>query len=198
MIFGLNSVEAKSSKVWIAAGTFTPLYGFGKKEKTEYRVAPFFLDLYPVTRRDFFLFLKKNPAWQKGKVDLLYADESYLKEFELNRLPRSPVVYVSWFAAEAYCRAQGGRLPTVLEWERCQKNESRIEVALFECLEGDEDVWSFYGQSRVAEGSPSRVQYYWAARKLAQQLQGRDRELAALIDFHRRPASEFEVFRRRS
>jgi formylglycine-generating enzyme required for sulfatase activity len=27
------------------------------------------------------------------------------------------VVYVSWFAARAYCAAHGGRLPTVAEWE---------------------------------------------------------------------------------
>src|SRR5690606_23882512 len=30
---------------------------------------------------------------------------------------RRPVVNVSWFAASAYCKAQGKRLPTIREWE---------------------------------------------------------------------------------
>jgi formylglycine-generating enzyme required for sulfatase activity len=32
-------------------------------------------------------------------------------------LPEQPVTWVSWFAAEAYCRAQNARLPTWNEWE---------------------------------------------------------------------------------
>ncbi len=81
------------------------------------------------------------------------------------------------------------------EWDWCVKNEAAIEAALVACLAGDEDVWSFYGESRAGSGSPSRLQYYWAAKKLQT---GHIPELGKanpLIRLHERPASEFVEFR---
>lgn len=80
------------------------------------------------------------------------------------------------------------------EWEWCLANEAAIERALVECLAGDEDVWSFYGESRAARGSPSRIQYYWAARKLAEELAKLGFELRFLLEFHGRPARSFKAF----
>jgi formylglycine-generating enzyme required for sulfatase activity len=52
----------------------------------------------------------------------LFADELYLAHWAGpeslgTARPAGPVVRVSWFAARAYCAAQGGRLPLEREWE---------------------------------------------------------------------------------
>ncbi|WP_141735103.1 formylglycine-generating enzyme family protein [Oligoflexus tunisiensis] len=86
-------------------------------------VAAFAIDRTPVTNRQFLQFVQQNPSWQRNKVSRLFADPSYLNHWVDERTPgprapdASPVVHVSWFAARAYCRAQGKRLPTTYEWE---------------------------------------------------------------------------------
>lgn len=83
--------------------------------------------------------------------------------------------------------------PQEMMW--CDENEAKIEASLLSCLKGDENVWSFYGEDRVAPGSPSRTQYYWAARKIKSWLDslgGNYRKL--LIEAHGWPADEFEIF----
>jgi hypothetical protein len=81
------------------------------------------------------------------------------------------------------------------EWDWCVKNEAAIEAALVTCLAGDEDVWSFYGESRAGRGSPSRLQYYWAAKKLRRELGDGLGKAESLLRLHERPSSDFPIFR---
>ena len=120
----ISTNAAATEMVKIEGGSYRPLYL--KKDTTLIKVKPFQLDKYPVTNAEFAEFVKNHPQWQKGKVSSKQAEPSYLKHWIKNGshsyAPKAselkqPVTNVSWFAANAYCVAQGKRLPTINEWE---------------------------------------------------------------------------------
>lgn len=102
----------------VPAGRYRPLLVTAEPEVA---VRAFRLDAVPVTRGDFLAFVTAQPEWRRSAAAPLFVGEDYLAGWagdlepggELDR----PVTEVSWFAARAYCRAQGGRLPTTDEWE---------------------------------------------------------------------------------
>ncbi len=98
----------------IPQGRFAPLYGIEKDQK-DFLVKAFQLDAYPITVLEFKQFIKGHPEWSKEKIAPLYADKNYLSPTK--DINQSPVVYVSWFSANAYCESKKGRLPSTLEWE---------------------------------------------------------------------------------
>lgn len=85
------------------------------------KLAAFELQSAPVTNGDFLRFVRAHPQWSKAGVPKLFADEGYLKQWKNADAggvdPMQPVVNVSWFAAVAYCEANGARLPSWHEWE---------------------------------------------------------------------------------
>ena len=85
-------------------------------------VRDFMLDVHPVTNAEFAAFVAQHPQWRRGRVPSVFADSSYLMHWTTPEAPAAgtglqPVTQVSWFAAEAYCEADGARLPTWHEWE---------------------------------------------------------------------------------
>lgn len=119
--FKLNSISDDKKMAKIEAGTYKAF--FGKDSTQNVKVSTFYLDESPVTNSEYLKFLKANPQWTKSKVKRVFADSSYLhqwkSDFEIpeNANPDAPVTNVSWFAAEAYAKSVGKRLPTLDEWE---------------------------------------------------------------------------------
>ncbi len=114
--------EAPAGMVKIAGGSYKPLFG---KTTALRGVAAFALDITQVTNAEFLAFVTEHPEWRRSQVKRVFADASYLKHWEgdldlgpqSDQLKDAPVTAVSWFAARAYLKTKGLRLPTTDEWE---------------------------------------------------------------------------------
>jgi formylglycine-generating enzyme required for sulfatase activity len=116
----LAVAEAPAGMALVPAGTYAAFYPV--KGEQPLQVAAFWLDERPVTNAEFLAFVRAHERWQRSKVGGLFADDAYLSNWagDLDLGPAGaaqPVTFVSWFAASAYCRSVGKRLPTEAEWE---------------------------------------------------------------------------------
>ena len=84
-------------------------------------VSDFHLDRNLVTNAQFRSFTEASPEWRPGTVTAELDNGNYLKHWSTPTLPIAqgdhPVVNVNWYAAVAYCRWAGKRLPSEAEWE---------------------------------------------------------------------------------
>lgn len=78
----------------------------------------FAMDTYEVSNRRYALFVRMSaitgfalPSYPKGELPV----------YRLASEPQRPATFLSWHAADAYCRAWGKRLPTNEEWEKAAR-----------------------------------------------------------------------------
>lgn len=142
--FNAEAQDTPTGMAKVLGGKFIPLYG---GDSIPVVVQDFYMDRFQVTNADFLVFVAQYSQWQKSQVKKLFVDINYLKHWDndldigtdILQINNSPVVNISWFAANAYCQCQGKRLPTVNEWEfAARASEKKMDAS------GDE---GFYQQS---------------------------------------------------
>ena len=156
-------MAAHAGMVLVPGGSYQPLYkrsvrdsatGVETRVAQRVSVAPFWMDVHPVTNAAFLAFVGAHPEWRRSRVKRLFAEAGYLRhwrgDLELGpeAPPASPVVDVSWFAARAYCAANGKRLPTVDEWEDAAASAPQREGRRDSAVSADLRRW--YGKPTPA------------------------------------------------
>ena len=78
----------------------------------------YYIDIYEVTNKDYKVFIDGTRSKENKGHGL---PEHWTGGSYPEKIADHPVVFVSWFDANSYCRWMGKRLPTEREWEKAAR-----------------------------------------------------------------------------
>ena len=142
------SPQDHMSQVYIPAGEFT-MGSSGQTDTSKHQVYlhAYWIDQFTVTNTMYRLCVVAHKCRHTAKFDTYLDDLDYADY---------PVHYVNWYDATAFCRWEGGRLPTEAEWEKAARGVQGYHYPWGDARP-DPSLLNFNGQF----GVPRSAYDYW-------------------------------------
>lgn len=121
-------------------------------------VSDFYLGKYEITNQQFCNYLntlKLTNEQVKNRINIEKRD-CYIKYKDgkciiIKGYEKYPVVYISWGAAQEFCKAKGGRLPTEAEWEYAAKGGQKSSGYIYSGSNNVYDVAVIFSDFRPVQ-----------------------------------------------
>jgi len=163
-----NAALSKIEMISVKGGTFIMGHAEGPENEQPLHnvtLSDFSLSKYEITNQQYADFLNHYGSDKVGKngeyrnMVMIYDSSDEERDWGLRFIDKSwyprkgyenhPVVYVTWYGADEYCKWAGGRLPTEAEWAYAARGGNKSKKYDY-CGSSDiEDVAWYYENSDV-------------------------------------------------